>query len=49
MAENSTAVEALGFNMLKVPLNDSRVREAISYALDYDSIINAGFAHMLRG
>lgn len=33
-------VEFLGFNMLKEPLNDIRVRDAISYAIDYDAIIN---------
>jgi peptide/nickel transport system substrate-binding protein len=33
------ATEYLGFNMLTPPLNDSRVREAIAYAIDYDSII----------
>jgi peptide/nickel transport system substrate-binding protein len=33
-------VEFLGFNMLKEPLNDISVREAISYAIDYDAIIN---------
>jgi len=32
-------IEYLGFNMLNPPLNDSRVREAISYAIDYDEII----------
>jgi peptide/nickel transport system substrate-binding protein len=31
--------EYLGFNILNPPLNDLRVREAISYAIDYDSII----------
>ena len=33
-------VEYLGFNMQKEPLNDIRVRQAIAYAIDYDSIID---------
>jgi peptide/nickel transport system substrate-binding protein len=33
-------VEYLGFNMQKAPLNDSRVREAIACAIDYDAIID---------
>lgn len=36
----SSTVEYLGFNTLKQPLNDSKVREAISYAIDYDALIN---------
>jgi peptide/nickel transport system substrate-binding protein len=39
----SSSIEFLGFNMLKSPLNDSRVRDAISYAIDYDGIINDVF------
>jgi peptide/nickel transport system substrate-binding protein len=39
----SSSIEYLGFNMLKPPLNDSMVREAISYAIDYDGIINDVF------
>ena len=33
-------VEFLGFNTQKEPLSDIRVREAISYAINYDKIIN---------
>jgi peptide/nickel transport system substrate-binding protein len=36
----SSHVEFMGFNMLKPPLNDSRIREAIAYAIDYDALIN---------
>ncbi|NIM45222.1 MAG: hypothetical protein GTO54_06250, partial [Nitrososphaeria archaeon] len=36
---SGTAIECLGFNLWKKPLNDSKVREAISYAIDYDTII----------
>jgi len=36
----SSMVEYLGFNTLNPPLNDSRVREAIAYAIDYNVIIN---------
>ena len=36
----STAVEYLGFNTFKPPLNDSRVREAIALAIDYDKIVD---------
>ena len=39
----SSSIEILGFNMLKTPLNDHRVREAISIALDYDGIIDDVF------
>ena len=35
-----SGIEYLGFNTFVPPLNDSRVREAISYAIDYDYIIN---------
>ena len=45
-------VEYMGFNTLIPPLNDSRVREAISYAIDYDTIINdalAGIAERIGG
>lgn len=46
------SIEYLGFNTLKQPLNDSRVREAISYAIDYDAIINdalEGYAERVGG
>ena len=46
------SIEYLGFNMLRPPLNDSRVREAISYAIDYDAIINdamGGIAERIGG
>ena len=33
-------VEFLGFNLQKQPLSDIRVREAIAYAINYDTIIN---------
>jgi peptide/nickel transport system substrate-binding protein len=33
-------VEFLGFNLQKEPLSDIRVREAIAYAINYDTIIN---------
>jgi peptide/nickel transport system substrate-binding protein len=49
---NSTSVEYLGFNMLIAPLNDTRVREAISYAIDYNAIINdalGGIASRIGG
>lgn len=36
----SSTVEYLGYNTLVEPLNDSRVRAAISYAIDYDRIID---------
>jgi peptide/nickel transport system substrate-binding protein len=36
----SSSTEFLGFNMLKPPLNDIMVREAIALAIDYDAIIN---------
>lgn len=39
----SISIEFLGFNTLKTPLNDSRVREAISYSIDYEGIINDVF------
>jgi peptide/nickel transport system substrate-binding protein len=39
----SSSIEILGFNMLKTPLNDPRVREAITIALDYDGIIDDVF------
>ena len=45
-------VEYLGFNMLNPPLNDSRVRRAIAYALDYDVIIDdalGGYAERIGG
>ncbi len=32
-------VEFLGLNLQRPPLNDTRVRQAIAYAIDYDSII----------
>ena len=39
----SSSVEYLGFNMLKEPLDNPKVREAISHAIDYESIINDVF------
>jgi peptide/nickel transport system substrate-binding protein len=33
-------IEFLGFNGLKPPLNDSRIRWAIAYSLDYEEIIS---------
>ncbi len=38
------SVEFLALNTQKSPLNDSRVREAIAYAIDYDAIIEEGMA-----
>jgi peptide/nickel transport system substrate-binding protein len=46
------SVQYLGFNGLNPPLNDSRVREAIAYAIDYDAIINeamGGVAERVSG
>jgi len=48
----SSTIEYLGFNALVQPLNDSRIREAIAYAIDYDAIINdvmGGFADRVGG
>lgn len=48
----SSSIEFLGFNLLKPPLNDSMVREAISYAIDYDAMISdslGGRAERLAG
>jgi peptide/nickel transport system substrate-binding protein len=45
-------VEYLGFNTLNPPLNDSRVREAIAYAINYNAIIDdamEGAAERLAG
>ena len=45
-------IEYLGFNMLNPPLNDSRVREAIAYAIDYDKIIQeamGGYGERIAG
>jgi len=36
----STAVEYLGFNTFKEPLNDPNVREAIALAIDYENIVD---------
>jgi len=36
----SSTVEYLGYNTLVPPLNDSRVRRAITYALDYEGMID---------
>jgi peptide/nickel transport system substrate-binding protein len=47
-----SAIEYLGFNTLVTPLNDSRVREAIAYAIDYEAIIEdavGGFAERVAG
>lgn len=47
-----SSVEYLGFNTLVPPLNDSRVREAIAYAIDYEVMINdimAGYAERVSG
>jgi peptide/nickel transport system substrate-binding protein len=47
-----SSVEYMGFNTLIPPLNDSRVREAIAYAIDYDVIINdalVGYAERVGG
>jgi peptide/nickel transport system substrate-binding protein len=38
------SVEFIALNLEKPPLNDTRVREAIAYALDYDAIIEEGMA-----
>jgi peptide/nickel transport system substrate-binding protein len=46
------SVEYLGFNTFVPPLNDSRVREAIAYAIDYEAIIEdamGGFAERVSG
>jgi peptide/nickel transport system substrate-binding protein len=37
-------IEFLGFNGLKPPLNDSRVKWAIAYSLDYEKIIDDALA-----
>lgn len=39
----SSSIEYLGFNMLTPPLDDPRVRDAISYAIDYEGIISDVF------
>jgi peptide/nickel transport system substrate-binding protein len=47
-----SGIEYLGFNMLNAPLNDSRIRNAISYAIDYDEIIReaiGGYAERIGG
>ncbi len=47
-----STVVYLGFNTFVPPLNDSRVREAIAYATDYEAIINdamQGFAERVGG
>lgn len=33
-------IEFLGFNLQKPPLNDTRVRQAIAYAINYDALIS---------
>jgi peptide/nickel transport system substrate-binding protein len=38
------SVEFLALNLQKPPLNDTRVREAIAYAINYDAIIEEGMA-----
>jgi peptide/nickel transport system substrate-binding protein len=46
------SVEYLGFNTFVPPLNDTRVREAIAYAIDYEAIIEdamGGFAERVGG
>ena len=42
--QHGLSVEFLALNLQKPPLNDSRVREAIAYAIDYDAIIEEGIA-----
>ena len=47
-----SGVEFLGFNLQKQPLNDTRVREAIACAIDYDAIIKdvmGGVAERIAG
>jgi peptide/nickel transport system substrate-binding protein len=46
------SVQYLGFNGLIAPLNDTLVRQAIAYAIDYDAIINnamGGAAQRISG
>jgi peptide/nickel transport system substrate-binding protein len=46
------AIEYLGFNILKPPMNDSIVRMAIAYSIDYEEIIEdalAGYAKRIGG
>ena len=46
------SIQYLGFNGLYPPLNDSRVRRAIAYAIDYNAIINdamGGAAERISG
>ena len=38
------SVEFIALNLQKPPLNDTRVREAIAYSIDYDAIISEGMA-----
>ena len=45
-------IEYLGFNGLKAPLNDSKIRWAIAYSLDYGEIIDdalGGFGERIGG
>jgi peptide/nickel transport system substrate-binding protein len=48
----SSTVEYLGFNTLNAPLNDTRVRQAIAHAIDYDALVDdalGGRANRIAG